>query len=871
MIKQYKPYFMKKLFLLFYYFPVLAFSQVQDDFSDGNFSQNPSWTGDSIQFEINTENRLHLLSSGSDTSFLATENSRVRDTEWNFWVKLSFNTSTNNFARYYLVSDREDLDGQLQGYFVQVGGSHDSLLVFRQDGTTLHQCYGFHLYRTSHSTNALRIKVTCDESGQWEAYIDTTGGFNYTRDGGFFDAIYQTGEWSGVYCKYTSSNATRFYFDDIYIGPIIHDRVPPRIDALHCIDDRELEIVFSENVDRQSAENKNNYFLFSAGKPPDSVCLNSSMPFMVRLKFGIPFPEGIPDSLRVRGILDLSGNSLPDTLVPVLFYEVKAFDIVIQEILADPEPVNGLPPGEFIELHNRTAFPINLENWEFKFGNSSKRFSAVTIQPKGFLVIAKDSLYSSYGPFFALFTSGSSISNEGTTLVLKDSKQHFIHAVTYTPDWFRDSFKEDGGWSLEMKDEENFCGCFENWDASSDPSGGTPGRVNSIQTSLRDVVSPYMKMAFITDSSELQIEFSESIDSLSLSSLMAWELEPGFLHPNRVFLIEPHYDRIKLHFNDPFLPGQVYRIKTGNTVHDCAGNKIDTTRIIRFAIPDTLTKNEVIINEILANPKPGGVRFVELYNRSGKVIDLNDMVMAGCDTTNNFPENVRPVTNHGFLLFPGEYMLLTPDPDQILEQYYCPDPDRVIKMVGFPSLDEDTGTIVVARKDNLQVIDRVRYSKELHFALLVSTDGVSLERVNADRPSTDVGNWHSAAETVGFATPAYQNSQWMETGNSDQFVTLDPEIFSPDNDGREDILNISFNTEEGGYVASIEIFNARGSLIRRLVNNALIPPQSIVSWDGFTDLRTKAPVGFYILFIELIKPDGKVMHWKKVTVIAGKF
>ena len=862
---------MNRLIAIVCFIPVMVCAQVQDDFSDGDFTKNPHWTGDSLQFEVNSDKRLHLISEGTDTACLATENKQTTGTQWGFWVKLSFNTSTNNFARFYLISDKSDLAGPLQGYFIQLGGTHDSILLFRQDGTNMHRCYGFHLYRTSHSTNAIRIKIARIDSSQWEAFIDTTGGTNYQKDGGFVDSMLQISEWSGIYCKYTTSNATRFYFDDFYIGTIIHDLIPPHIKTMKCINDKELEITFSENIKKQGAENRENYFLQSVAKPPDSVFQNSSDARRVNLKFGIPFTDNRFDSLLVKRIQDLSGNYLTDTLLPFSFHRVKAFDVVIDEILADPEPLVDLPPGEFVELHNRTDIPINLENWELEFGIYTKIFPDITIPPRGFLLIVKDTTYSAYGSMVPLFTSGSSISNEGTTIVLKDSEQHVIHAVTFSPDWYRDSFKEEGGWSLEMKDVNHFCGCLENWDASRDPSGGTPGRENSIREIIPDEVVPYMKMAFILDTSAAEIGFSESMDSLSLQQKTSWILEPGNIHPEKVILLPPHFTNVRLCFKESFNPNQIYLLKTSGVISDCAGNIADSTRSIRLAIPDSISKNEVVINEILPHPNPGGARFVELYNRSEKIVDLKEVALAGCDTSDQFHEALKPVTEKSFLLFPGEYALLTAGPGQIQEQYYCPYPERILKMTSFPTLDEDSGTVVLAMKDNQMVIDRVKYEKDYHYPLLSSTDGVSLERISADRSSSDDGNWHSAAETAGFATPTYQNSQWKEPGDTDQFVALSPEIFSPDNDGRDDFLSISFKTGEAGYAAAVNIFNSQGCLIRQLFSNTLIAPMATFSWDGFTDNRTKAPMGYYILFVELVRPDGKLMHWKKVAIITGKF
>jgi hypothetical protein len=41
-------------------------------------------------------------------------------------------------------------------------------------------------------------------------------------------------------------------------------------------------------------------------------------------------------------------------------------------------------------------------------------------------------------------------------------------------------------------------------------------------------------------------------------------------------------------------------------------------------------------------------------------------------------------------------------------------------------------------------------------------------------------------------------------------------------------------------------------------------------WDGMTDSRNKAPLGFYILLIEISRPDGMVRKIKKTAILGGK-
>ncbi|PLX13788.1 MAG: hypothetical protein C0597_11145 [Marinilabiliales bacterium] len=159
----------------------------------------------------------------------------------------------------------------------------------------------------------------------------------------------------------------------------------------------------------------------------------------------------------------------------------------------------------------------------------------------------------------------------------------------------------------------------------------------------------------------------------------------------------------------------------------------------------------------------------------------------------------------------------------------------------------------------------------MDFDLLATTEGVSLERINYDRETDDKTNWHSASELVGFATPGYENSQFKELQDFDDLVIIDPEIFSPDNDGFEDFTNISFTLDEPGYVANIKIYDSKGRLIRYLSNNQLLGIDGIITWDGLDDRDQKAPVGIYVIFIEIFDLNGIVKQYKKSVVLAAKW
>ncbi len=143
----------KQLFtFLFLSQSLLGFPQFNDDFSDGDFTNNPSWNGDSLKFEIDSLGFLHHKTDTSNgESILFTESKVSQNAIWQFKIHYNFSPSTSNYAKVYLMSDIKDISNTVNGYFVKIGGASGSIddislylevdgvetkIIDGQDGTT---------------------------------------------------------------------------------------------------------------------------------------------------------------------------------------------------------------------------------------------------------------------------------------------------------------------------------------------------------------------------------------------------------------------------------------------------------------------------------------------------------------------------------------------------------------------------------------------------------------------------------------------------------------------------------------------------------------------------------------------------------------
>ena len=100
---------MKKILLLLLLFPFTLLAQVTDDFSDGDFTQNPTWSGTTEQYMVNNNKQLQLNAEGEGTAYLSLPISEYESMEWQFWIREAFAPSGNNYSDVWLSADNADL------------------------------------------------------------------------------------------------------------------------------------------------------------------------------------------------------------------------------------------------------------------------------------------------------------------------------------------------------------------------------------------------------------------------------------------------------------------------------------------------------------------------------------------------------------------------------------------------------------------------------------------------------------------------------------------------------------------------------------------------------------------------------------------
>ncbi|MCB9226605.1 MAG: lamin tail domain-containing protein [Chitinophagales bacterium] len=848
---------MKFLSVLLFLLPISLFCQFQDNFSDGNFNSNPPWIGNTDSFEIDTNEKLHLNAPANTAeSFLSTASQGAINGFWEFYVKLDFNPSSSNKALVYLMSNNDNLKQALNGYFIMIGNTADEISLYRQDGTNTTNIIDGTDGLTNASVNEMKVKIDRDNLGNFELFVDTSSALNsYFSQGTAFDNTYMSSSYFGVFCDYTATRSDKFWFDDFNVTSQIYvDNSPPKLIA-HSINSlQSVSFYFDEVLDSITAINNANYLLNSTLNPLSILYYGNEL----LLNFNQFFSTNNQITIHTE---DESNNPL-DTTFNFQVINTPFHNVIINEIYADETPSFGMPAFEFVELKNVSSDTIFLNNWKFADASDTVLIPYDTILPHNFLLLCKTTAESDYSLFGKTVgvPNFPSLNNSGDNLKIFNTYDVLIDSVSYKVDWYRNETdsvgnqKKNGGYSLERIFTDEICTPFYNWFPSFNTSGATPGTENSVVNysfsstpiTIQDIIIDNDTTLLVSLNTEAQNIGTQNVNVLNNG------VEQAYISSTNTLTV---------HLAQPLQTGQPYVLQLSN-LQDCFNNVLPNTTD-SFFLYQTPQKGDLIINEILFNPVSGGIDFLEIYNTQNTAFEV-----LGLEVLEYDGNNPQLLTDSLFIdkirLMPGSYTVLTLDTALLQELHYVANPGWLYEC-RLPNFNDDKSIAVLKQKNGVW-FDSLYYDKSWHFELLDVQDGVSLERIQATEPTNDKNNWHSAARTYNYATPTAQNSQAFNVNQADN-ISVEPEVFTPNEDGYNDFCLISYNNATVGEVADITVYDALGRKVKLLAQNQLLGTNNTWQWNGTNNNFEKADVGIYIIVFELFNESGKKKVIKKNVVL----
>lgn len=269
----------------------------------------------------------------------------------------------------------------------------------------------------------------------------------------------------------------------------------------------------------------------------------------------------------------------------------------------------------------------------------------------------------------------------------------------------------------------------------------------------------------------------------------------------------------------------------------------------------------LLVSEILFNPPAGGVDYVELYNHSDDSAHLKDIYWA---QMKNDEISKLYALDTSYIVAPHDYVVFTTDAAWVRANYQVRYPSKLVQVPALPSYNDASGTVMVVWRDS-SVMDRFDYDESMHSRLIKDPEGVALERRAFDVASSAPGNWYSAASTAGYGTPTFANSQSKEFLFLQDDFHFEPELFSPDGDGYNDLCDMTYELTDADLTANVTIYDEHGRICRHLLRNATLGSHGSVSWDGTDDNGVRIHQGAYVVVVEAFGLDGKKQFVKKTV------
>ena len=256
-----------------------------------------------------------------------------------------------------------------------------------------------------------------------------------------------------------------------------------------------------------------------------------------------------------------------------------------------------------------------------------------------------------------------------------------------------------------------------------------------------DITPPVLLFAEANNAQEVLLSFDEVLDaSLDVN---AFSLS-GNVGIADVDFVAGDSSKVVLILSQDLENGNTYTVTTTD-IEDRYGNVGSGSVDFLYSVPEDIVPFDIIFNELLVDPSPSvGLpekEFVELYNRSDKVLNLGELTLMVNSTVRNLPD---------YNLSGGEYALLVDVADTALWT-----PFGKVLGINLPGLSNSGATLTLLK--NTDEIHQIEYNSNSYRNKNKDDGGWTLEIVNPENPCLGEGNWLASSSLLG-GTPGKQNA-----------------------------------------------------------------------------------------------------------------
>lgn len=592
----------------------------------------------------------------------------------------------------------------------------------------------------------------------------------------------------------------------------------------------EIENLSTDNVDNLAASidiaiNDTLYGTYDLPEIPSESTINYSC-----------LIEGIFNDYMIISIVlnylydnELENNNVEGSILN------NASPFVLNEIMFKPLSTNQ----EWVEIFNRTNCAYHVDNLRITDASGSVITFNADVDSLDHIVVCQDSIlflqtYPQVDPEKVVIASDwTSLNNTDEILILHDEFDTKFDSTSYNGNSCPADF------SIERKnpfEDENI-----EWYVCSD-SLGTPTFPNSVLPLQFDLSLEYIDLQEIENSLMHTIIIRnvglENIGNtiISCDLITNHENQTENIYINELTISDSIYHQFETDLIHDGYFTFVYEVTSEEDWN--ASNNIDFSFYNSNALP-------YVINEIMYDPLDDEPEWIELTNNF-QVSNLNNIVVIVEEDTLEIP------------YCDESYYLITSSNDDVDSLRAKYDLEETIIFTGMPGLSNNGEEVsLMDRYGNL--IEVFTYLPDWNDKL----DGVSIERVNPEIRA----NEHNWGPSVNVCTPGEENSILVEVLPTNMILEVSPNPFSPYRDER---TIFTFSLPEIISTVTLRIFDLKGRLVRKLVDQEIQASVGNIIWDGKNDNGKNLSVGIYIVLMQATARGSEKVYSKKVTVVIGK-
>jgi hypothetical protein len=542
-------------------------------------------------------------------------------------------------------------------------------------------------------------------------------------------------------------------------------------------------------------------------------------------------------------------------------------------------PATSEAHDEFVEIYNFSDDAVDLTGWIIADSGGQDLLidygRGMLLNPNRYALILDGSYAGNSTTYDAVIpdsvlilqvdgsTIASTLSNSvNRTLLLINALSDTVDSYQYTATYRAGHSNE----KIVLEDDNS----AQNWGESLF-EGGTPGRRNSlspVQYDLEIGLSLTHNQNNITINTRTEISLSvQNSGKLTFNDSLYILL---FIDRNGD---SSYSETDHLLFSDnsvvEFQPGEIL-FNEAEYTYEVSGvhvfvaelkspsdeNPLNNRQIEYINIRNNL--GDLCINEIKFLTGQDEPEWVELYNPGPDKFEIIQWAISDLTDT--------VLIDSAVTLSPGQFKILAAAPG--LDTLYSIADSLIYVLKKFPILNNSEDEISLINPLR-EVVERIPYT--INWLEGEDWRHPSLERINPSLIAHLSKNWGPSVNSLT-GTPADINSIFTSTErNLKSNVKIEPNPFSPDNDGFEDYTIIHISLPVNTARIKVEIYDIRGRKVRSLSDNTFSGSFSTIPWDGKDDSGRRMRMGVYIAFIRILNDrNGVLKDIKETVVVAGK-